>query len=196
MLKRGFWMVMAGLGFALVPTLAAGQSETIERIVVDGSVRISASALMSQLTVKEGDLYDESVLIREFQRLWDLNLFDNITLEVRQGEKGKIVLWHVQDRPLVADVEYKNIKAFTTTQIDEKLTEQKADIHRGSPVDYTKIRKAQEILKQMLGQKGYLDAQVESLPALAAASGDVANAIAISIHAPSASSVSVPGGAT
>ncbi len=161
MLTRGFWMVMATLGFALVPSLATGQSETIERIIVDGSVRISASALMSQLTVKEGDLYDENVLVREFQRLWDLNLFDNITLEVRQGEKGKIVLWHVQDRPLIADVEYKNIKAFTTTQIDEKLTEQKADIHRGSPVDYTKIRKAQEILKQMLGQKGYLDAQIE-----------------------------------
>jgi len=161
MLTRGFRKLTAMLGVALVWSFALGQSETIERIVVDGSVRISASALMSQLTVKEGDPYDENALLKEFQRLWDLNLFDNITLEVRQGEKGKIVLWHVLDRPLVADVEYKNIKAFTTTQIDEKLTEQKADIHRGSPVDYTKIRKAQEILKQMLGQKGYLDAQVE-----------------------------------
>jgi outer membrane protein insertion porin family len=67
----------------------------------------------------------------------------------------------VQDRPLIADVEYKNIKAFTTTQIDEKLQEQKADVRRGSPVDYTRIRKTQETLKFMLGQKGFLDADVK-----------------------------------
>jgi outer membrane protein insertion porin family len=160
MQTRGFLRTLAILVLALLPSRAAAQSETIERIVVDGSVRISAAAMASQLTVKEGDLYDEAALIREFQRLWELNLFDNITLEVRQGEHGKIVLWHVQDRPLVADVEYKNIKAFTTTQIEEKLAEQKADIHRGAPVDYTRIRKAQETLKQMLGQKGFLDAEV------------------------------------
>jgi outer membrane protein insertion porin family len=161
MLMRGSWTVMATLALSACMSAAWAQSETIERIVVDGNVRISTSALLSQLSIKEGDAYDEEALRKEFQRLWDLNLFDNITLEVREGEKGKIVLWHVQDRPLIADVEYKNIKAFTTTQIDEKLQEQKADVRRGSPVDYTRIRKTQETLKFMLGQKGFLDADVK-----------------------------------
>ncbi|PYQ14278.1 MAG: outer membrane protein assembly factor BamA [Acidobacteria bacterium] len=161
MLTRDLWKALAGLLILLCVESVGAQSETIERVVVDGNVRISTSALMSQLTIKEGNPYDEEALRKEYQRLWDLNLFDNITLEVRQGEKGKIVLWHVQDRPLISDVEYKNIKAFTATQIDEKLQEQKADIRRGSPVDYTRIRKTQETLKQMLGQKGFLDAEVK-----------------------------------
>ncbi len=151
-------VVLALLGWA---GLARGEGETIEKIVVDGNVRISTQALRNQLTVKEGDPYDEDALRREFRHLWDLNLFDNITLEVRQGEKGKIVLWHVTDKPLVADVEYKDIKAFTTTQLEEKLTDQKADIKRGSPLDYSRVRKAQETIEMLLGQKGFLDAEVK-----------------------------------
>lgn len=158
---RRSWMaavVVAVLGFS---GPAFGEGEIIEGIVVDGNVRISTQALLSQIHVKEGDPYDEGALRKEFQRLWELNLFDNITLEVRQGEKGKIVLWHVTDKPLVADVEYKDVKAFTATQLEEKLAEQKADIKRGSPLDYTRIRKAQETIEMLLGQKGFLDAEVK-----------------------------------
>src|SRR5437867_7150773 len=83
MLKERLRIVAAGLVVVGSWGLALGQSETIEKIVVDGNVRISTPALMSQLTLKEGDPYDEEALRREFTRLWDLNLFDNITLEVR-----------------------------------------------------------------------------------------------------------------
>ena len=159
-LRHLWWVavVAAAMGSA---GLAFGQAETIEKVVVDGNVRISNQALMSQLAIKEGDAYDEELLRKEFRRLWELNLFDNITLEVRQGEKGKIVLWHVTDKPLIADVEYKDIKAFTATQVEEKLAEQKADIKRGSPLDYTRIRKAQETIEMLLGQKGFLEAEVK-----------------------------------
>jgi outer membrane protein insertion porin family len=154
-MATAIWVVMGGLG------LARAEGEIIEKIVVDGNVRISTQALMSQLAIKEGEAYDEDALRKEFRRLWDLNLFDNITLEVRQGEKGKIILWHVTDKPLIADVEYKDIKAFTATQLEERLTDQKADIKRGSPLDYTRVRKAQETIEMLLGQKGYLDAEVK-----------------------------------
>jgi len=158
---RRSWMAAVAMAMLGSAGLAFGEGEIIERIVVDGNVRISTQALLSQLEIKEGAPYDEEVLRKEFQRLWELNLFDNITLEVRQGEKGKIVLWHVTDKPLVADVEYKDVKAFTATQLEEKLADQKADIKRGSPLDYTRIRKAQETIEMLLGQKGYLDAEVK-----------------------------------
>jgi len=161
MLKERLRIVAAGLVVVGSWGRMFGQSETIEKIVVDGNVRISTPALTSQLTLKEGDPYDEEALRREFTHLWDLNLFDNITLEVRQGETGKIILWHVTDKPLIGDVEYKDIKAFTTTQIEEKLQDQKADIKRGSPLDHTRIRKAQETIEMLLQQKGYLDAEVK-----------------------------------
>jgi len=158
---RRSWMAAAMMAMLGSAGLAFGEGEIIEKIVVDGNVRISTQALLSQIDVKEGAPYDEEALRKEFQRLWDLNLFDNIALEVRQGEKGKIVLWHVTDKPLVADVEYKDVKAFTATQIEERLADQKADIKRGSPLDYTRIRKAQETIEMLLGQKGYLDAEVK-----------------------------------
>ncbi|HMC82634.1 MAG TPA: outer membrane protein assembly factor BamA [Candidatus Polarisedimenticolia bacterium] len=160
-MRRGSSFIVATLLLVATPwPKARAEGDMIEKIVVDGNVRISAAAVMTQLSIKEGDPYDEDALRREFGRLWELNLFDNITLEVRQGEKGKIVLWHVSDKPLIGDVEYENLKAFTTTQIEEKLQDQKADIKRGAPMDYTRIRKAQETLVMLLQQKGYLDAEV------------------------------------
>ena len=160
MLKPRSWIVAALMVALGSGGVALAQSEIIEKIAVDGNVRISTAALMSQLAIKEGDIYDEGALRQEFLRLWDLNLFDNITLEVRQGDKGKIVIWHVADKPLVGDVQYNDIKAFTVTQIEERLQDQKADIKRGSPLDHTLIQKARETIELMLQQKGYLDAEV------------------------------------
>ena len=59
---RRFWMaavLMAALGSS---GAALGEGEIIERIVVDGNVRISAQALLSQIDIKEGASYDEEAL--------------------------------------------------------------------------------------------------------------------------------------
>src|SRR5262249_9714122 len=87
-LRRGSYFIVAALVLVATPwSSVRAEGEVIEKIVVDGNVRISAAAVMTQLSIKEGDPYDEDALRREFERLWELNLFDNITLEVRQGEK-------------------------------------------------------------------------------------------------------------
>ena len=64
---RHLWMVAVVLAAMGCAGLAFGQAETIEKIVVDGNVRISNQALMSQLALKEGDAYDEEALRKEFK---------------------------------------------------------------------------------------------------------------------------------
>jgi len=70
MALRRSWVaaiLMAALGSAGPSSPGARPSR---KVVVDGNVRISTQALMSQFEVKEGDPYDEEVLRGEFQRLW------------------------------------------------------------------------------------------------------------------------------
>ncbi|MCZ6696282.1 MAG: hypothetical protein O7A63_07055, partial [Acidobacteria bacterium] len=70
----------------------AAPSEPVARvlgqIVVDGNRRVSDSAFFNNLRLKTGDPYDERAIFDEFRRLWNLNLFDDISVESRRRASG------------------------------------------------------------------------------------------------------------
>ena len=135
----------------------------IGQIVVDGNVRVSDTAFFSNLKLKKGDPYDEAALRREFKRLWDLDLFDDIAVESRRRADGSVdLIFHVRDRPLLGSITYSGQKAITETSILERLQQGKAEVRRGQPVDFTTLRKAESIIGHMLAEKGYLDARVRA----------------------------------
>jgi outer membrane protein insertion porin family len=135
----------------------------VGQIVVDGNVRVSDAAFFSNLRLKKGDAYDEAVVRREFKRLWDMDLFDDIAVESRRRADGSIdLIFHVRDRPLLGSITYTGMKAISETSILERLQQGKAEIRRGQPVDFTTLRKAESLIGHMLAEKGYLDARVRA----------------------------------
>ncbi len=137
--------------------------KVIGQIVVDGNVRVSESAFFSNVRVKAGDEYDEKAIRQEFQRLWDLNLFDQLSIESRQRSPGVYdLIFHVRDRPLISSVAYAGMKAITETNIQERLSQAKAEVRRGQPVDFSVLRRAEAAIEHLLGEKGYLEARVKA----------------------------------
>lgn len=135
----------------------------IGEIVVDGNVRVSDTAFYNNLRIKSGDEYDERAIRREFRRLWNLSLFDDMSVESRTRPSGKVdIIFHVRDRPILGSVEFVGMKAVTETAILERLSEADADVRRGQPVDYSVLRKAESAIEHMLGEKGYLEAKVRA----------------------------------
>lgn len=154
---------------------AAEPAPTIGQIVVDGNARVSDTTFFSNLKVRRGDAYDERVIRQEFRRLWDLGLFDDISIESRKRGAGVVdLIFHVRDRPLISGVSYVGMKAITETAIQERLQEGKAEVRRGQPVDFSVLKHAEELITHMLGEKGYLDARVRAkLGAVAQGQRDV-----------------------
>ncbi len=154
---------------------AAEPAPTIGQIVVDGNVRVSDTTFFSNLRIRRGDAYDERVIRQEFRRLWDLGLFDDISIESRKRGGGVVdLIFHVRDRPLIASVSYIGMKAITETTIQERLQEGKAEVRRGQPIDFSVLKHAEELITHMLGEKGYLDARVRAkLGAVAQGQRDV-----------------------
>jgi outer membrane protein insertion porin family len=144
------------------PAPAPG-GRTIGKIFVDGNVRVSDSAFFSSLRLKSGDPYDSKTVAEEFRRLWDLDLFDDITVESRQRGTDTIdLIFHVRDRPLMSGVAYVGMKAITEANIQERLNQAKVEVRRGQPVDFSVLHKAEAIITQLLQEKGYLEARVRS----------------------------------
>ena len=83
-------------------------------------------------------------------------------MEVRDGQTGKILIYHVLERPRLNSVEYEKNKAISETQIEEQFTERGVEIHLGAPVDYKVIQDAEELLRQLVAAKGFLDGQVDA----------------------------------
>ncbi len=154
--------IAAALIMLLCWATAAAQEDLIEDIVVDGNQSLSAEAFLRLTSLRVGDTYDVDAVRKDFRRIWDRGLFDDLSVEVRDGETGKILIYHVVERPRLNSVEYEKNKAISETQIEEQFSERDVEIHLGAPVDYKVIQDAEELLRQLVAAKGFLDGQVDA----------------------------------
>jgi outer membrane protein insertion porin family len=138
------------------------EGEIIEDIVVDGNRALSDEAFLRLLHLSPGDPFDVQVVRQEFQKLWQRGLFDDLSVESRDGTQGTILIFHIKERPRLNSVEYEKNKGASETQIDEALTERNIELRVGGPVDYKSIQDTEEVIRGLLGSKGFLDPEVEA----------------------------------
>ena len=147
------------LGLLCAPRAYAADT-TIQRILIEGNERISDEAVLHLLTIKIGDPYDEATLREEFKRIWARGLFRDLSIESRAVEGGVAVIVHVQEKEIVTSLRYDESKIVSETQIEDFLEQRGALVSIGEPVDLGVIKKAEEGIKGLLNQKGFLDAEV------------------------------------
>jgi outer membrane protein insertion porin family len=159
---------LSGAALAVLVLAAAAGSEvrgapgTVEKIIIQGLVRMSPEAFRHALEVREGDPYDAARLRDAFRRLWDLRLFKDLTIEAEDGpEGGKVVVLKVVERPVLSSVTYEENKVLTRTQIEDHLKEKKIALDVGKPLDTKAVIDAEVSIRDFLGEKGYLDAAVK-----------------------------------
>jgi outer membrane protein insertion porin family len=156
------WLALGLAGASGPPPAAAPPSQTIEAIVLEGASRLSQEAFVHMLGIRAGEPFDPPRVRAEFRRLWERKLFDDISVEARPGDKGVVLIFHVVERPLLTSIEYTDVKVLARTQIEERLKERKTELRIGAPLDYAAIKKAEDLIRNALAEKGYLDARVSS----------------------------------
>jgi outer membrane protein insertion porin family len=134
----------------------------IVRIIVDGNERLSEEAVSHLMRSKVGDTYDPKLLRQDFKRIWDRGLLEDLSIETRDVPGGKAIILHVVEKPVINDVTYEKSKVVGESQIEDAMSERKASIDIGEPIDLDAIKKAEETIKTLLGQKGYLDGEAKA----------------------------------
>jgi outer membrane protein insertion porin family len=147
------------VGFAASPSHA--QSGTVESVEVQGLVRMTNEAFAHAFGIRAGDPYDVPRIRIAYRRLWDLGLFDDLTIDAEDGPKGgKVIIVKVKERPSLASVNYQDNKVLTRTTIEEGFKDKKIVLDVGKPLNLRVVSDAESEIRMMLGQKGYLDAEV------------------------------------
>jgi outer membrane protein insertion porin family len=141
----------------------SAQPGTVERIEVQGLSRMDQQAFLWLLDIKEGDPYDEATARRQFRVLWNKRLFEDITMESETGpEGGTVLVIKVRERPVLASVSYEETKVLTRTQIEDYFKEREIDLRVGHALDMGEVYFAEAAIRDLFGQKGFLDATVEA----------------------------------
>ncbi|MGD8897923.1 MAG: POTRA domain-containing protein, partial [Acidobacteriota bacterium] len=131
-----------------------GSAPIVERVEILNNRYLQTETLLYYVSTKPGDRYDPERLRKDFRRLWDTGFLDDLTVEALQGPQGIIVRFRVAERRRIQLVNYRGSKELQTSDIEDLLKENDAEIRIDSFYDPAKARKVEAIIKAMLTHKG------------------------------------------
>lgn len=151
---------------ALTPARAqdapAERPVLVERVDVRGNQYLPKDTILYYVSTKPGSVYDEDVIRADFRRLWEAGFLENMSVEESDLPSGnKALLFTVSERKRVQIVDYRGSKALTKTAIEDKLKEKEAALKLDTFFDPSKARRAEDVIREMLKEKGRLFATVK-----------------------------------
>jgi outer membrane protein insertion porin family len=129
----------------------------ITRIDFIGNRRIQRDTLLARIFSRVGDPFTVEGTRRDFQALWNTQFFEDVRLEVEDDPKnpyGKILVFYVQERPIIRRIEYKGNKSVSESDILDRFKERKVGLSVESQFDPTKIKRAEVVVKELLAEHG------------------------------------------
>jgi len=142
---------------------APSQQFVIERIDFIGNRRVRSDTLRARIFTRDGDVYNEETLRRDFQALWNTQFFEDVKLRVEDSAKrpdAKVIIFEVRERPQIRRIRYDGIHSVSESDILDRFKERKVGLSVESQFDPTKIKKAEVVLKELLGEHGRQFAKV------------------------------------
>ena len=142
---------------------------TIGQIAVEGNRFSKASAVVSKVKARKGDVVTDPAFRGDVDRLLESGLYDDVqvAMEDLPGSKNALgaskvrVIFKIKERPVIRRIDFKGNKKLSDSKFREGLV---------SKVDepYDRFKASQDVSKilSVYHDEGYLDAQAESYTSL------------------------------
>ncbi len=146
------WLVVALL-FAGA-TFAWAQNDVVSEINVTGNRRIPAETIKARIFTKPGDIYDQAALERDFNSLWNTGYFEDIKFLREQTPKGWRIIVQVKEKPTIREINYLGLSSVSNSDVLDRFKQDKVGLVVESQYDPTRIKKAENSIKQLLSEHG------------------------------------------
>lgn len=142
--------------FVLINSIALGQGqlERVEEVRILGNRRIPESTILYYIQTKANDPYNESQILRDYRSILNTNFFKDAKVLVDEGLTGKIVIFEVQEKPIIRRLVYEGMKSFKESDVLEKFRDMRVGITVDSPFDEAKLPRARRAMSALLEEKG------------------------------------------
>jgi len=112
------------------------------------------------------DAKAEQTMLDDFKRLWATNFLTDLAIDVTDytfsnGVVGKLVTYNMEERERVKIVNYEGTKVIDRTKIDEQLRARGIEMRLDSFLDRGVIRRIEGVLREMMAEQGFTNAEVK-----------------------------------
>lgn len=155
--------------FALVATLAgparAGRGKPlpagpIAEVRFDGNRSIAAEKLRAQVSSRAGRPLDQATIDGDVKKLLGTKWFSDAYADFEPGPEGKghILTYHVEEMPILREVEFIGLKAIRLKEVESTT-----GLKKGERADALLARQAVNRIQQLYEEKGYEKAEIRLL---------------------------------
>jgi outer membrane protein insertion porin family len=149
---------------AATPLLRAQEQgpQTLCQPQVIGNRRIPKESVLARLFSHQGDVYDSSVVERDFNSLWNTGYFDDVRIEKVQTDKCVQLVIYVREKPTIREINYKGVNAVSQSDILDAFKKAKVGLTVESQYDPTKVKRAEVVIKELLSAHGHQFATIRT----------------------------------
>lgn len=140
---------------APAPPDPAAAPAVVDDVEIAGNRRVDEAAIRARLALEAGAPFDEAKIDEDIRSLYAMGFFRNITAEIEERLGRQILVYRVEERPFVRDVEITG-----NEEIDEEELEGMIRVRPNTILDPEKARAGITEVKKAYEKKGYLDADV------------------------------------
>jgi len=142
----------------------AGDSTIIDSVEFSGLIAVDRAEAEAAFGIQPGDRYDADRVQEGFRVLWKLDVFRDVSVEVRDAGEGRTALTvRTQERPAVVEVTYERNEVVTPEQIAEHLENRAERLAIGAPLAPSAVAGVRHQIKGLLIGEGYPEAIVRSV---------------------------------
>ena len=95
------------------------KKEVLAKVLIEGNQAIEESAIRAQIKVKEGDAFSPSEVREDLKALYQMGFFQDVRVEKRDWERGKALVFRVEEKPIVKEVVFTGNKELKTSDLME-----------------------------------------------------------------------------
>ncbi len=133
------------------------QREKIAEVSIAGNKRIEEDAIRRVIKSKPGDIFFASRMTEDLRAIWAMGYFDDIRIEAQKDERGKLVTFHVTEKPTIRVIRFKGNYVYEDDELKETLT-----IRTGSILNNFKVQNNIRRIETLYKEKNYHNVQVKT----------------------------------
>ena len=143
-------------------TAAAATPQILCPVQVIGNRRIPKESVLARVYLQPGDVYDPAAVEQSFDSLWNTGYFDDVRIERVDEPKCIQLLIYVREKPTIRAINYTGLNAVSVSDVLDRFKKEKVQLSVESQYDPTKLKRAEVVIKEMLGEHGHQYATIRT----------------------------------
>src|SRR5687767_12313683 len=150
---RASWLFCLSLLFGIFVSfapprcvIAQTQQRLVENVEVIGNRRLRKDDILYYIQTRQGDVYSEEAVQRDYQTLLSLTFFDKTATRVltENGPRSGVnIIFEVKELPIIRDLTFEGLKSVPESDVLKAFRERRVGVAKENIYDPVKVRTAQ-----------------------------------------------------